>query len=280
MAVPAAMSEPVRVEALTTVVFESNQTNAASASDREEGWLSRSELSVRRRQLVADGVGLELAGEAGYEHNLRYSDLSNGTLDAVIRGYFKPFVGFSVPRLEVGARGGLRQYRDSDLRDGMAGSLDLTLASRLTERLSVRAGYIYDWRRASSARVFDLDGQSLFAAGIWRPSKRLVLYTRYRFRVGDTVSAATPSASIMRVAKAVAADNAFGPLSLPAAVNQTRQRFAYRIDATRHDASLGLGYVINRQLALDVGGKFRASNGDGGDDYRGFALQAGITYRF
>lgn len=279
LAVSTAVAEPVRIEAVTSLVFESNQTNAATASDREEGWLTRSDLTVRRRQVVGDGVGIELLGVVGWEHNLRYSDLSNGSAEAAVRGYFKPFAGFSVPRIEVGARGGLRQYRDSDIRDGWFGTADLTLASRLTEQFSVRAGYIYDWRTATSGRVFDATGQSLFATGLWRPTKKLVLYSRYRFRIGDTISAATPSAAIMRVAKAVAADSAFGPLSLPAA-SQSRQRFAYRIDATRHDAVVGFGYAVNRELTLDLGGKLRASNGDGGDDYRSFGIQAGLIYRF
>ena len=57
-------------------------------------------------------------------------------------------------------------------------------------------------------------------------------------------------------------------------------RFAYRIDAVSSQARVGANYAITPAMSVDISGRYRATYGDGNNDYFGFNLQGALLYRF
>ena len=66
--------------------------------------------------------------------------------------------------------------------------VDLSLGSRLTDRLQIRTGYRYSVRRAWSNGVFDNEDHRLYASADWQAADRLLLYATVGWQTGEVVS--------------------------------------------------------------------------------------------
>ena len=142
-------------------------------------------------------------------------------------------------------------------------------------------------------RAFDNRGHGLFAAFSFKPSKRLVFYGRYDARVGDVVSTAVPTTRSSRPRKSLSRTTLTVSIRCQlrdrTRPDQTRPgpgllnnntRFAYRIDAVSHQGRVGANYAITPAMSVDVSGRYRATYGDGNNDYFGFNIQGALLYRF
>lgn len=271
--------------------YLSNMNNADLAVDREDGFVTAARVSVKRREIIAPKWGVQYGARLEADWNTRFSNLNRGGLGLNGRLHWKPVVGYTKPWFALDADVVLSQFSDSDIRDGIGTRFTLMSGARVTQKLSARVGYVFDWRTAFGGRAFDNRGHGLFAAFSFKPSKRLVFYGRYDARVGDVVSTAVPNNPVIAAAEVIEQDDAYGLGSVassaigpgpgpgPGLLNNNT-RFAYRIDAVSHQGRVGANYAITPAMSVDVSGRYRATYGDGNNDYFGFNIQGALLYRF
>ena len=288
------MAASTFVDGAAEIGYSTNQNNAENAVDREDGFIASVSGSVRHRILLGDGFGLQIGGRLEADGNERFGDLSRLGGGVNARLSWKPIVGFTAPWFALDTSVMLSEFNDSDIRDGFNGRIGLTAGKRITDRLSGRIGYNFDWREAFGGRAFDTRGHSLFASMSYRPHRQWVLYARYDGRSGDVVSTALPSNKIIAAAEVIEQDDAFGIGSVnrglligpgpgPGPIGpgfNNNQRFAYRIDAISHQGRFGANYALARNMSLDLSARFRATMGDGDNDYQVISMQGAFLYRF
>ena len=278
--------------------YLSNQNNADLSVDREDGFVTAARLSVKQRDILAPGWGIQYGARLEADANSRFSNLHRGGIGVNGRLHWKPLVGYTKPWFALDADVVLSQFNDSDIRDGFSTRFSLMSGARITQTINARVGYVFDWRTAFGGRAFDTVGQGLFASFSYKPSKRLVFYGRYDARVGDVVSTAVPNNDVIAAAEIIEQDDAYGAGSINSNVGPglgpiigpgpgpgigllgNNTRFAYRIDAVSSQARVGANYAITPAMSVDISGRYRATYGDGNNDYFGFNLQGALLYRF
>ena len=287
---------PTVADAVITLGYDANQSNAAAASDREEGFIVGVGGSLRHRKLLPGGIGLQLVGDLGVKANERYGDLSHvdGGVEASL--HFKPVVGFDAPFYSIVARASSQIYNGSSIRNSVFLEAGANAGMRLTQDAVGRIGYGFEWREAFSGESFDTTAHRLFANVDYKLTRDWSLYARYDLRMGDTVSTATPTAAVIAAADKIENDDAFGVSSTvannlllgpgpgpgpgPGLLGNNRQRFAYRLQSTSHTGRVGLNYRLTRSMSLDLSARYRKTLGNNDIDYQALAFDGAFSYRF
>lgn len=282
---------PTTADAAITLGYDNNQSNAAAASDREDGFVVGVGGSVRQRILLPGRVGLQLVGDLALNGNERFGDLSHidGGVQASL--HFKPVVGFDAPFYSVVARVGTQVYNGSKIRNSLFVEGGANVGMRLMDNAVGRIGYIFDWREAFSSKAFDTKAHRLFANVDYKLTSNWSLYARYDLRMGDTVSTAVPNNAIIAAAKVIEQDDAFGigsttsnalvgPGLGPGLIGNAGQRFAYKLQSTSHAGRVGMNYRLSRNMSLDLSARYRKTYGNNDIDYQSLAVDGAFSYRF
>ena len=241
-----------RVHAETGALFDSNLSNSERAADEE------SDVAWESNASVANGFQLS--------RNLR------ATLGADLRGLvWDQFSGLN--EFGVGGSGDLR-YRFGLGRqapwiglteafgydvfgESARSRWDETLALRggiaITERLSAEAGYTF---RNSAARddFFDLQSHSGNVRLVVDLTSSLQLGLGYTYRDGDVLSyAVPPRPDILEIAGEARPVSTFGD----------HPRYtAYRLNAQTHAVSVSAGYVVTKNLSIQVSYEYATTSHD------------------
>jgi hypothetical protein len=279
-------------DAVITLGYDNNQANAAAASDREEGFIVGVGGSVRQRNLLTNGVGLQFTGDLSVKANERFGDLSHleGGIEASL--HFKPVPGFDKPFYSLMSRVSTQVFNGSRIRNSLFVNAGASAGIRLTHNAIGRIGYGFEWREAFSSEVFDTSAHRLFANVDYKLARNWSVYASYDLRMGDTVSTATPSTAALVAADKFKQDDAFGvsstagnllglsPLGPLGLLGNNRQRFAYRLNSTAHTGRVGLNYRLSRTMGLDVSAQYRKTLGNNDLDYQAMSLNGAFSYRF
>lgn len=256
-----------------SVDHDSNISNASHRGDVVDDNILIFGLSANRPQILTPRSGLLLTGRVEYDRYTLWEDLSHLSVDGKLAWRYQPGTAFNSIWYEAAAGAALLQHQDSALRDGGKAFIDLSLGSRLTDRLQVRTGYRYSLRRAWSNTVFDDDDHRLYASGDWQAADRLLLYATVGWQTGDVVSTSRMDPAINALASARGPDPALGTWNgMP--------RIAYRIDADSVTGELGFNYAIRADLALDVSARYLNTDGPSNLSYDGLRVLGGLLYRF
>jgi len=268
LATPAAAQSSFR-DAELSLVYDANASRSERSADVEQDFVLRAAAGGGRRFRSGAASVLELRASVTVEAHRDFADLGSASPGAALTWRYKPTPGFSAPWYTVTLAADLIGHRDSALRDGARGAVSAVAARRLTDRITGRAGYGYELRRAFHGEVFDTEAHRLFAALDYAATRDLTLYGVYRWRTGEVVSNATPNPRILAAAEAVEADGAFG-----------RGRNAYRIEATVQAVDLGANLALGERAAVDARARYFAARGKLDNDYDGVTLTAGMLWRF
>jgi hypothetical protein len=237
------------VDARLGFAYDSNLGRAAPAEDRRADTLAQALLSVANRFDLADADSLTLAATLRGDGYFRYAGLN--AIDVGVNGVYRHKFGVGLLAPWVSATLSASHYATRDtIRVSDFYSADLVAGKRLSELLSVSAGYIYAWRHALndlpvvpgiSGAVFDLRGQSGFASASYAVSDRWLLEARYDVRRGDVESTSQQGFAIFQASSAIAEDFVLGP-----------NLYAYRLRGTTQTFGTALSYALSDASSLNL----------------------------
>ena len=250
-----------------------------AALDKEE--LSDDSVSLEayaaRSILLSARSGLVLKATMRATEFFEFGDLSSLGISGRAAWRFQPSPGFTSPWIEIAGQLDGFKYRDSDLRDGYAGSVSASIGKYFTDRIRMEAGAGFDRRGGGSDNVYDLSNGKFWAALDYKLTPKTTVYGSFTWIEGDQVFTLFNTAAwapLYAYAKAVAADPVFSSAFGGAPT-------AYRLDAQTNRYELGLNIALNGSNALDLGWSHFDSRADhGSGKYDGDTMRVGYLYRF
>lgn len=265
-----AQRSPIRINGELSASYDDNLSNAQVESDQAGSALAVLALNASYRKRLTPNAVLLLRGTAAAEEVDEFEGLSNVSGTLLGRLLYRPGRGLYDPTVAVSLSGSVHEY-DSDIRDSNSYRLMFMASNRISTRIGGRILLLTDFRDSDS-EVFDNRSQQLGFDIDFRYSRKLTLYSGYRFRVGDIVSSAQPTLRITHWAEVIEADEVYG--------GSANNRFAYRLETVGNIFTLGGNISLTRQLALDVQTRYATVNGGGTNEYERWTTTAGLLLRF
>lgn len=214
-----------------------------------------------------------LKGTLEINHYSEFSRLSNNRVGVEASYHFRPFSGYSATSFKVLA-GYQRRYYDSDQRDGSAINLELGLSKRLTDMLTLRAGYIReDIDAEESQGVFDAENNRLYIDLDLKAGQNNTVYATLGYFDGNLVSTAPYVAGTVYDVWVI--DDAYLQLG-----NTPTPWWAYKFTGTANTYRLGDYYAIDSKQGIDGSLFYYDSESDSGTKYTGVIYNISYMYRF
>lgn len=259
---------PVKTDISAGYTYDDNVTRAEFSNDIEKDSILNVDAGATYNIPFNDKSYFSLKGTLEFNKYLDFNKLSNTRLGIHGSYHLRPFAGYSAIRYLARISYERRMY-DSELRDGSATYLQLGLSKRLTDLLSIRAGYIKEKIDAESI-VFDANNNRFYADADYRLNQKNTLYATLGYLDGDLVT--TARAGIGITYKYWVVDDAFAELS--------PLRWAYKLQGNATTIRLGDNFVIDSRQALDGSVLYYDSESDEGSTYSGFIYNLNYLYRF
>lgn len=235
---PAYAESPIRTSLSAGWTADDNVTRASRGSDIEaDSYVtleaaSRYQLPLDRDSFLAFQAALQLNRYQTFDR------LGGNRLRVEASYHIRPGSGFTAPGYFVSLAYEKRMF-DSAQREGAASRIGLGMHKRLTEIMSLSAGYLVQTVSANSV-VFETDSNRLYVDVEWLVTGRNTLYLTLSRFDGDIV-ATTRASTVSYVS---VRDDAYLDL-MP-------YRYAYRFDATTTAIKLGNAFAIDSRQGLDM----------------------------
>jgi len=264
-------ASPPDIDISVGYVHDDNVTRAELDRDIESDSILDAEVSAAWRIPVNAISYASMKANADMRRYLDFTRLSNTRLGIDASYHIRPFAGYTATDYFI-SLGYERRLYDSDQRDGSATTLKIGLNKRLTDVITLRAGYGKESVSADSI-VFETDVSKLYIDFDLRLGERNTLYTSVSRYDGDIVATAARTAKLDNASWGrTVRDDAFLDLAPP--------RWAYRLDATTNAIKLGDNYAFDSKQAIDASLFYYSSSAYGGNDYSGTILRLDYLYRF
>ncbi len=261
-------ASPIQTDISAGYTYDDNVTRAEQDRDIEKDSILNLDASASYNIPFNEKSYFSLKGKLEINRYLDFDKLSNTRLGIHGSYNFRPFDGYTATRFFALATYERRFY-GSDQRDGNATTLQLGLSKRLTDIVTVYAGYIKEKVDANHI-VFEADNDRLYLDLDYRTSPRNTLYTTFGYLDGDLVTTARSGLGIVYNYWVI--DDAFTDL--------TPTRWAYRQTGTATTIRLGNNFAFNSSQAIDVSVLYYKSESDSGGTYSGLITNLSYFYRF
>lgn len=274
-AIPAVSSaaSPVKFNVSAGYTYDDNITRAELDSDIEKDSVLNADVTAVMKLPLNDISYFSFKGEINLNQYLDFSQLSNTRVGVHGSYHLRPTGGYTALRYFV-RLGYIERLFKSDQRSGSATEIELGLSKRLSDLVSLRAGYIKeDIDSDESIGVFDADNNRFYADMEYKLNKKNNLYGTITYVDGVVVSTTVPTTKIIQAsAPFIVRDDAF--------LDLTPARFAYRLDAKTTSLRVGDVYAISSNQAIDGSLLYYDSAAQGGNDYTGMILSIDYHHRF
>lgn len=267
----ASIAIPLKTDIAAGYIYDDNVTRAKLDRDIEADNVVNVDGNMAYKLSLDDNSYFSLDASLQFFHYLDFAKLGNTRVGVHGAYHIRPFSGYTASRFFLRLSYIERLYQ-SDQRDGSATEVALGFSKRLTDVLSLRAGYT---RQAISAgsKVFDADNNRYYLDAEFRAGKANTLYATLGYIDGDVVSTTVPTQAIIDASKGnIVRDDAFLDLAPP--------RFAYKLAAKTTTFVIGDSYRISTRQGIDGSLLYYRSDAYGGNDYNGMVLNLGYRYRF
>lgn len=256
--------------------YDDNVSRAMNDSDIEEDFISSFSAGMGYRKKIGNNQQLVYSASLQYEHYYNFDDLDNIGIAGRAVYTIQPDPGYSSPWYDFDLQIEKLEFNGSAIRDSVIVSAGISAGKRLGRNLAGNAGYYYT-RRFADGSVFDTGAHNLGITLDYQYSRKVSLYAGYSFKVGDSVSTATPNPGIYVVSKAVAPDDVFAPGSGTECVNR---RCAYRLDVVSHSFKAGMVFDLGSNFSFSLSSRYSRVYGDGDNYYYDLYHQAGFYIQF
>jgi hypothetical protein len=259
------------------VRHDSNVGNAGNYDDIVGDTIVDATLSMSQSFPLGENYSLSVGGDLGGEYYDQLKGLNNASLGGALAVKRKWGLGAYAPWLRIGLSVAHADYND-DYRNATVYRTTLAAGQRLDERWNLWAEYAYERRAASSqpelvpgisGDAYSQAGQTLTGNAEYALNESTFLVFGALVRHGDVVSTAEPGPAIFSVARAIAADPAFGP-----------DEYAYKLTGTTFGFKIGLNYSPTPHSLLGLGFERLDTHADGGNGYTKSIPELSWDYRF
>ena len=266
-------ASPVQTDLSAGYTYDDNVTRAELDRDIEKDNVLNLDASARYKIPFNDISYFSLKGTLELNKYKEFDKLSNNRLGIHGSYHIRPFSGYSATRFFVLGSYERRFYK-SDQRDGSATLFQLGLDKRLSDVVTIRAGFIKEKIDAAETKgVFDADNNRFYLDGDFKWGRNNTVYLTLSRFDGDIVSTTVPTTNIVTAARPfIVRDDAFLEL--------TPDRYAYRLDAKTNAIKVGDNYSIDSNQAIDVSIFYYDTAAYGGNDYTGTIFNINYLYRF
>ena len=256
---------------------DNNVGNAGNYANIVGDTIVDARLSIFQLFPIGENYSLSVGGDLGGEYYDRLKGLNNASLGAALAVKRKWGLGAYVPWARIGVSIARSDYND-DYRNDMAYRATLSAGQRLDERWNLWSEYGYERRAASSqpellpgisGDAYSQTSQKLTGSAEYALNERAFLVFGFLLRYGDVISTTEPGVGIFTVARAIAADPAFGP-----------EEYAYKLTGTTFGFRVGINYSPTPHNLLGIGFQRLDTNADGGNIYTNSILEISWDYGF
>jgi hypothetical protein len=256
---------------------DNNVGNAGDYDDIVGDTIVDARLSIFQLFPIGENYSLSVGGDLSGESYNRLKGLNNASLGGALALKRKWGLGAYVPWVKIGFSLARSDYND-DYRNDTVYRTTLTGGKRLDERWNLWAEYAYERSAASSqpelvpgtsGDAYSQTSQKLTGSAEYALNERAFLVFGFLLRYGDVVSTAEPNLGIFSVARAIAADPAFGP-----------DEYAYKLTGTTFGFRVGINYSPTPHNLLAFGFQRLDTHADGGNSYTKSIPEFSWAYRF
>ncbi len=256
---------------------DSNVNRAALGNEKQSDDSISVEAYAARAFVLSGRSGLVLRGAVRGTQFSDFHDLSNLGISGRAAYRIQPSPGFTSPWIELSGQVDAFRYRNSDIRDGYAGTVAASVGKYFTDRIRTEAGVGLEQRHGNEGGVYNLSNRKVWMSLDYKVNSRAIVYGSATLMDGEQVFTLFNSAgwaNLYGYAKAQAPDPAFSSAFGGAPT-------AYRVDARTARYELGINIALQSNNALDLGWSHFDSRADrGGGRYSGDAFRIGYLHRF
>jgi hypothetical protein len=264
------VAAPLQFDVSAGFTLDDNITRAETGSDIEKDTVLNIDAATALRLPLNDISYFTVGGSLSENHYLDFSKLTNTRLGVNASYHIRPSPGYTAIRYFAQLAYELRIY-ESGLRDGSSIQFGLGLSKRLTDLITLRAGYHKEKINADHV-VFDANNRTLYLDAEYKLNASNNVYLTLSNFDGDIVATAVPTAKIIQYASAIVRDDAF--------LDLTPDRFAYKLSAKTNTIRLGDNFAIDSRQSLDGSVIFYNASAYGGNDYSGTIFNLNYGMRF
>lgn len=267
------VASPIQTDISAGYTYDDNVTRAELDRDIEKDSILNLGTSARYKIPLNDKSYFSLKGTLELNKYLDYDKLSNTRIGIHGSYHFRPFSGYTASRYFARLAYVQRLY-NSDQRDGSASYIQLGLSKRLTDVVTLYAGYTKEEIDSDDpVGVFDASNNRLYLEANFKAGNKNTLYSTLSYFTGDIVSTTIPNSDIINASSPfIVRDDAF--------LDLTPARFAYKLSAKTTALKLGNTYALRSNQGLDMSVFYYKAKSDLGIDYSGLIASLGYFYRF
>ncbi len=265
-------ASPIQTGISAGYTYDDNVTRAELDQDIEKDSILNLDASAHYKIPLNLKSYFSLKGTVELNKYLDFDKLSNNRLGIHGSYHIRPFNGYTATKFFARLSYVARLY-NSDQRTGSATYLQLGLNKRLSDVVTIYAGYIKENIDSDESKgVFDLDNNRLYLETDFKTGKNNTLYATLNYIDGDVVSTTIPNSTIIGAAEAIVRDDAF--------LDLTPDRWAYKLSAKTTTLEIGDTYAIRSNQAVDASVLYYRSKADAGIVYSGLIASLSYYYRF
>lgn len=262
---------PLKTQISAGYTYDDNVTRAELDSDIEKDSILNVDASAAYNFPANDISFFSVRGTLEFNRYQDFNKLSNTILGLHGSYHLRPSAGYMATRYFAMFSYEKRLYQ-SQQRDGSATEFELGLNKRLTDLVSLRAGFIKQDINAESY-VFDADNNRFYLDLAYRMDARNNLYVTLGYIDGDVVSTTVPTQKIIEASNfVIVRDDAF--------LDLVPDRFAYKLSAQTMSITIGDSYSLGSNQAIDGSLLYYDSAAAGGNDYSGLIINLSYLHRF
>ncbi len=265
---PAAVAaEALVVDGYLSTEFNDNIGFAERQNDQESDWVASTGLRVSRNIVLPGRTAIQLVGAADYRQFREFDDLNRLALSAAARYVWQPGLDYTSPWFDLVAEVRDENFRDSDIREGVALVAGFSTGQRLTDRLEIVSTYRYTDFDPGEGEIFDTGQHRLMSRVELKMPFDGVIYAAASLVSGDLVSSGSGEPTIIAAAAELGPDKAL-------------RTSAWQLDGVSREIELGFSLPMAERFSLDVSVAHTDATATSSIDYRQNRVQATLLSRF
>ncbi len=276
-----ASSKPYGINLDAGIISDDNVGRAALASDIVSDTILTLGINVDYSfHLDAHSLMMLSSGLESYQYQ-DFDKLSNTLLFVRADLELQPHHGFTAPWYLLSLEYSAANY-DSSLRDATGLTAELAIGKRMTDRISIRGGLLFESFDAD-VREFDNDNMRVYLNSDYKLSEHNIIYLTLAYTDGNTTTSTTDTTPASKTSNPPRfghhLPNEVKTISLRAD-DAFRNGFVYQLDTESSSLQLGINYGLSDHQSIDASAFYFRSDSFGSDTYDGTILQLSYLHRF
>ena len=257
-----------RIDFETGALYDSNLSNSDRAREEEADFSWQSDLQFGQGFQLSRDLRLNLAAQVHGQVWSQYDAFNNVRPGAAAGLRYRFGLGRMAPWVLLEDRVGYAVFHE-DERSGLDNRLNVRAGLAITERLAVEVAYTFDVFDGKDS-FWDLSGHTGSIRITFDATSSLQLALGFSHREGEVFSYALPPRPDI---VALAAE------SKPVGSFDRPPYTAYRVDGSTNAFSASAGYILSRNISVQVNYEFRHT-ASGSLKYENHLVEARIVFAY